>query len=78
MEEKRTDAERIYEEIKLMVSTGPEPELNAIMSKVLEYGNANYQEGIEDAIDADVHPDIEEEMRVRAEEYHEARSEPYQ
>jgi hypothetical protein len=48
------------------------------MAKVTEYGEAKYQEGIEDAIEADVHPDIDDEMRARAEEYHEARMEAHE
>lgn len=75
MEKKKTDAECIYEEIEQLVSTGPEPDIEAIMTKVVQYGAFKYGEGIEDAIEADVHPDIEEAMSARAEALHEARME---
>lgn len=81
MEKRISDAERILGEIKLMLqkeAAGRKLEhLSFILVKIAEYGEAKYKEGIEDAIEADVHPDIDEEMRAQAEEYHEARMEPY-
>jgi hypothetical protein len=79
MEKKKTEAECIYEEIeKFILLMGTYPVGSDVMNNVLKYGEAKYQEGIEDAIEADVHPDIQEEMREAAAEYHEARMEPYQ
>jgi len=77
MEKKKTDAERIYEEIEELLEYKPKNLMVQVLAKVEEYGTAKYQEGIEDAIEADVHPDIDEEMRARAEEYYEALREAY-
>ena len=78
MEKKKTDAECIFEEIMELLEYRPENLMVMVLVKVEAYGEAKYQEGIEDAIEADVHPDIDEEMRARAEEYYEARSEAHQ
>ena len=75
MEKKKTDAERIFEEIGELLEYRPENLMVMILVKVEAYGEAKYQEGIEDAIEADVHPDIEEAMSARAEALHEARME---
>jgi len=80
--EKKADSNHILGEIKKMLqqeAAGRKLEhLSFILAKIAEYGEAKYQEGIEFAIEADVHADIDEEMRARAEEYHEARMEAYQ
>jgi len=77
MEKKKTNAERIYEEIEELLEYKPKNLMVQVLAKVEEYGTAKYQEGIEDAIESDVHPDIDEEMRARAEEYYEALREAY-